>query len=126
IGRIGRGDRHVRRLRERERRNDTEQQQEHDAAQSGHRQEAPLPVSRAFRRKTPSRPAAYNHYFPMSDVTQLLREWNAGAPEARDRLMHVVYQPLRQIADRHLMRERGGHTLQPTALVNELYLRLAD
>jgi len=62
----------------------------------------------------------------MSDVTQLLREWNAGAPEARDRLMHVVYQPLRQIADRHLMRERGGHTLQPTALVNELYLRLAD
>jgi RNA polymerase sigma factor (TIGR02999 family) len=62
----------------------------------------------------------------MSDVTQLLREWSAGAPEARDRLMHIVYEPLREMADRHLGRERDGHTLQPTALVHELYLRLAD
>jgi RNA polymerase sigma factor (TIGR02999 family) len=62
----------------------------------------------------------------MSAVTELLREWNAGRPEARDRLMQVVYEPLRAIAERHLGREREGHTLEPTALVHELYLRFAD
>jgi RNA polymerase sigma factor (TIGR02999 family) len=62
----------------------------------------------------------------MSDVTELLREWNAGAPDARDRLMQMLYEPLREMADRHLIRERNGHTLQPTALVHEVYLRLAD
>jgi len=61
----------------------------------------------------------------MSTVTELLREWNAGRPEARDRLMQLVYDPLRAIAERHLDREREGHTLQPTALVHELYLRFA-
>ncbi|MBV9497285.1 MAG: sigma-70 family RNA polymerase sigma factor [Acidobacteria bacterium] len=62
----------------------------------------------------------------MSEVTQLLREWNAGRPEARDQLMRLVYDPLRDIAERHLHREREGHTLQPTALVHELYVRFAD
>jgi RNA polymerase sigma factor (TIGR02999 family) len=62
----------------------------------------------------------------MSDVTQLLREWNAGQAEARDQLMRLVYDPLRAIAERHFGREREGHTLQPTALVHELYVRLAD
>jgi len=62
----------------------------------------------------------------MSEVTQLLREWNAGEPEARDRLMRLVYDPLHAIAERHFGREREGHTLQPTALVNELYVRFAD
>jgi RNA polymerase sigma factor (TIGR02999 family) len=62
----------------------------------------------------------------MSEVTQLLREWNAGEPEARDRLMRLVYDPLRAIAERHFGREREGHTLQPTALVHELYVRFAD
>jgi|ERR1051325_2301595 RNA polymerase sigma factor (TIGR02999 family) len=62
----------------------------------------------------------------MSEVTQLLREWNAGRPEARDQLMRLVYDPLRDIAERHFYREREGHTLQPTALVHELYVRLAD
>lgn len=62
----------------------------------------------------------------MSAVTELLREWNAGRPEARDRLMQVVYEPLRAIAERHLHREREGHTLEPTALVHELYLRFAE
>jgi RNA polymerase sigma-70 factor, ECF subfamily len=62
----------------------------------------------------------------MPGVTELLREWNAGRAEARDQLMDVVYRPLRAIAERHLDRERSGHTLQPTALVNELYLRLID
>lgn len=62
----------------------------------------------------------------MSEVTELLREWSAGAPDARDRLMRIVYEPLREIAERHLGRERSGHTLQATALVHELYVRFAD
>lgn len=62
----------------------------------------------------------------MSQVTQLLREWSAGRQEARDELLGLVYTPLRAIAERHLHREREGHTLQPTALVNELYLKLVD
>ncbi|HYH06435.1 MAG TPA: sigma-70 family RNA polymerase sigma factor [Thermoanaerobaculia bacterium] len=62
----------------------------------------------------------------MSQVTQLLREWSAGRQEARDELLGLVYVPLRAIAERHLYREREGHTLQPTALVNELYLKLVD
>jgi RNA polymerase sigma factor (TIGR02999 family) len=60
----------------------------------------------------------------MSEVTQLLREWSGGRQEARDELLGLVYEPLRAIASRHLHRERDGHTLQPTALVNELYLKL--
>jgi RNA polymerase sigma factor (TIGR02999 family) len=62
----------------------------------------------------------------MSEVTQLLREWSEGREEARDRLLGLVYDPLRLIAERHLHRERQGHTLQPTALVHELYLKLVD
>jgi RNA polymerase sigma-70 factor (ECF subfamily) len=62
----------------------------------------------------------------MSEVTQLLREWSGGRQEARDELLGLVYEPLRAIAGRHLNREREGHTLQPTALVNELYLKLVD
>lgn len=62
----------------------------------------------------------------MSELTQLLRDWSAGNSAARDELVGIVYAPLRDIAQRHLQRERDGHTLQPTALVNELYLRLVD
>src|SRR5687768_1559407 len=62
----------------------------------------------------------------MSEVTQLLRDWSSGKQEARDQLLGLVYEPLRAIAGRHLNRERAGHTLQPTALVNELYLKLVD
>ena len=62
----------------------------------------------------------------MSEVTQLLRDWSAGRKEARDELLGLVYEPLRAIAERNLYRERQGHTLQPTALVNELYLKLID
>lgn len=62
----------------------------------------------------------------MSELTQLLRDWSAGNPAARDELVGLVYAPLRDIAQRHLQRERAGHTLEPTALVNELYLRLVD
>jgi RNA polymerase sigma factor (TIGR02999 family) len=58
------------------------------------------------------------------DVTELLMAWSAGSPEADTRLIEAVYRELRRLAARQLHRERDGHTLQPTALVNEVYLRL--
>ena len=58
------------------------------------------------------------------DVSGLLEAWSRGDIEARDRLMAVVYQELRRRAAAHVRRERVGHTLQPTALVHETYLRL--
>jgi RNA polymerase sigma factor (TIGR02999 family) len=60
------------------------------------------------------------------DVTTLLHAWSAGDATARDRLMQVVYQDLRRRAAAYLRRERQGHTLQPTALVHEAYLRLTS
>src|SRR6185295_15979642 len=59
-----------------------------------------------------------------TDVTRLLRAWTAGDGEAGDKLLALVYQELRRQAARYLARERGDHTLRPTALVNEAYLRL--
>jgi RNA polymerase sigma factor (TIGR02999 family) len=61
-----------------------------------------------------------------SDVTQLLIDWRRGDKEALDRLMPVVFGELHRLAEIYLHRERPGHTLQPTALVNEAYLRLID
>jgi len=61
-----------------------------------------------------------------SDVTALLQAWSGGDTAARDRVMDVVYQELRRRAAGQLRRERRGHTLQPTALVHEAYLRLVD
>jgi RNA polymerase sigma factor (TIGR02999 family) len=61
---------------------------------------------------------------PDADVSGLLQAWTRGDGEARDRLLTVVYQELRRRAAAHLRRERVGHTLQPTALVHEAYLRL--
>ncbi len=58
------------------------------------------------------------------EITELLRGWNHGDQAAFDELARVVYRDLRQLAARHLRMERPGHTLQPTALVNEAYLRL--
>jgi RNA polymerase sigma factor (TIGR02999 family) len=63
---------------------------------------------------------------PASDVTTLLRAWSEGDVRARDRLMPVVYAELHRRAAAYLRRERRDHTLQPTALVNEAYLRLVD
>jgi RNA polymerase sigma factor (TIGR02999 family) len=60
------------------------------------------------------------------DVTALLREWAAGRSGAADRLVPVVYQQLRRRAAAHLRAEGRDHLLQPTALVNEAYLRLID
>ena len=59
------------------------------------------------------------------DITQLLRAWSDGNQAALDRLMPLVYAQLRQAAHRYMARERRGHTLQTTALVNEVYVRLA-
>ena len=58
------------------------------------------------------------------EVTALLREWSAGDHAALERLMPLVYEELRKLAASHLKSERGNHTLQPTALVHEAYLRL--
>jgi RNA polymerase sigma factor (TIGR02999 family) len=63
---------------------------------------------------------------PPNDVTQLLRAWSDGDANARERVVALVYGELRQRAAAHLRRERPGHTLQPTALVHEAYLRLVD
>ncbi|NOT58804.1 MAG: sigma-70 family RNA polymerase sigma factor [Acidobacteria bacterium] len=60
------------------------------------------------------------------DVTQLLIAWNAGEPAALDQLLPLVNDELRRLARGYLRRERPGHTLQPTALVNEAYLKLID
>ena len=61
-----------------------------------------------------------------NDLTGLLQAWSAGDAAAADQLIPVVYEELRRQASRYLARERPDHTLQPTALVNEAYLRLAE
>ena len=60
------------------------------------------------------------------DVTALLADWSRGDRDALARLLPLVYAELRRIASRQLGKERAGHTLQPTALVHEVYLRLVD
>src|ERR1035437_6508512 len=57
-------------------------------------------------------------------ITGLLNEWRGGNREAADQLMELVYSELHRIASRDMRRERGEHTLQTTALVHEMYLRL--
>ena len=61
-----------------------------------------------------------------SNVTRLLVDWSNGDVEARDKLMSVVYDELRRMARRYMSSENPGHTLQPTALVHDAYLRLVD
>ena len=60
------------------------------------------------------------------DVTGLLIAWSQGNRSALDRLMPELYDELRRMAHRHMRNERAGHTLQATALVNEVYLRLVN
>ena len=57
-------------------------------------------------------------------ITRLLQQWSGGDPRAREDLVPLVYQELRKRAAAYLRRERPDHTLRPTALVNEAYLRL--
>jgi RNA polymerase sigma factor (TIGR02999 family) len=61
-----------------------------------------------------------------ADVTQLLRDWGRGDPAALEKLIPLVFEDLREIAGRLFRRENEAHTLQPTALVSEVYLRLLD
>ena len=59
-------------------------------------------------------------------ITQLLERWSNGEEKARDELMALVYNDLHQLAVTYLRRERREHTLQPTALVNELFLKFSE
>jgi RNA polymerase sigma-70 factor, ECF subfamily len=72
------------------------------------------------------RPASARIGSRMDDVTALLRRWSGGDRGAFDELVPVVYGELRRIARRALANERSAHTLQPTALVHEAFLRLVD
>lgn len=60
------------------------------------------------------------------EITEMLREWSDGKPEALDLLLPLVYDELHRQASRFLRRERAGHTLQATALIHEAYLKLVD
>jgi RNA polymerase sigma factor (TIGR02999 family) len=63
---------------------------------------------------------------PSGDVTGVLRRWTEGDPAAIEELTPLVYSELRRLAQRHLRREREGHSLQSAELVHEAYLRLVD
>ncbi|HEY9430007.1 MAG TPA: sigma-70 family RNA polymerase sigma factor [Blastocatellia bacterium] len=60
------------------------------------------------------------------NITRLLLDWRNGDQTAFDRLMPLVYEELRRMANHYMRNERRGHTLQTSALVNEAYLRLVD
>lgn len=59
-------------------------------------------------------------------VTELLCAWRNGSQHALERLIPIVYQDLRRVARQHLLGERAGHSLQPTAIVHEVYMRLVN
>ena len=61
-----------------------------------------------------------------SEITQILQDWNSGEEEARERLLPFVYDELRRQARALMHRERSDHTLQPTALVHEAFMRLSE
>ena len=63
---------------------------------------------------------------PQHQITQLLAEWSEGNQSALDELYPLVYEELHRLARRYMSRERRGHTLQTTALINEAYVRLVD
>ena len=80
------------------------------------------PMTEALPPPPPTRDAA----LPDDEVTQLLARWSQGDEAALSRMLPLVYDELRRMAQRHLQREREGHTLQRTGLVHEAYLRLAQ
>src|SRR5262247_4597136 len=63
---------------------------------------------------------------PTNEITERLIAWGAGDRSALDQLLPAVYQELRRMAGNYLRQENPGHTLQPTALVHEAWLRLID
>src|SRR5256885_305667 len=62
----------------------------------------------------------------VGDLSTLLRAWSEGDQNALERLTPIVYKELHRLARRYMRRERPGHSLQTTALVNEAYMRLVD
>jgi len=78
-------------------------------------------IIRPRRRHLARRPMSASH-----EVTLLLAKWAEGNQQALDELTPLVYKELRLLAASYLRKERQGHTLQPTALVHEAYLRLVD
>ena len=72
----------------------------------------------------PTAPDSQDPLTSPGEVTQLLLEWNEGDGSALDKLLPIVYAELHRVAHNYLRRERPGHTLQATALINEAYLRL--
>lgn len=62
---------------------------------------------------------------PKAEITQILQDWNSGDEGAHERLLPFVYDELKRQARRLMSRERENHTLQPTALVHEAFIRLA-
>ena len=60
------------------------------------------------------------------EITQILQDWNNGDEDAKERLLPFVYDELKRQARILMSRERGNHTLQPTALVHEAFMRLAE
>ena len=66
------------------------------------------------------------HQTSEHEVIRLLAQWSNGDKSAFDKLMPLIHDELRRLAHRYMRRERPGHTLQTTALVNETYLRLTN
>jgi RNA polymerase sigma factor (TIGR02999 family) len=87
-----------------------------------------MPLGRTLTsRGTPARPRhATSPEAAPHDVTALLLEWRAGDADALQRLLPLVHGELRRLARSYMARERPAHVLQPTALVNEVFLRLVD
>ena len=79
-----------------------------------------MPTSASVKME-PSEKASDSHR-----ATKLLQAWRAGDAGALEQLIPLVHAELRRLARQYMRRERGGHTLQPTGLVNEAYLRLVD
>src|SRR5438309_1705226 len=63
---------------------------------------------------------------PPNEVTGLLQAWSAGDEEALEKLVPLVYRQLHRAAQHYMAAERSGHSLQATALIHEVYLRLVD
>jgi RNA polymerase sigma factor (TIGR02999 family) len=68
----------------------------------------------------------YGRSCSKDEITCLLKDWQAGSQEAQDLLIRAVYDELRKIARAHLRKDRYNHTLQPTELVNEAFIRLVE
>ena len=63
---------------------------------------------------------------PPHEITKLLKDWSSGDQTALEQLMPMVYDELHRLAHQHMRREKQGHVLQTSALINEAYLRLID